>query len=588
MGNTSSSSPGTLSIVLDPPTTRDGAYVAGSPLSGSVYVRSAARVDAVICVDAYLSGEERSRVRYTETRHHTDSQGRRRTRRVAHYRRAERRIVHVPIHLGDVSAGIRAGAAYRFPFQVRLPADLPGSMYVGENGANLGGGHAEIAYRVAAELRGGGWFGRHRTEQPIRVGSAPLPAHPVPHLVAPIPKDVKYCCCFHAGTVTMGARVENTRVGRGERVAVDFACKNQSLRGIDRVEVTVEEQARFSAGGKHNRASRVIATATVRETEHWARISKREMKELKAKSRSHTDSEDSLLGRPRSMLQVIHEALYDSEHRTFVSIDPSSLESFQGLLLQVSHFLTIKVVTSGCCTRNPSIEVPMYLGTLATSSSQSGQQSPTLAEPIVAVPSAPPLQPMPMPVPSAPPAEWASAVATPVKVVGESAAVVGGAAIWESEGDADDSASPDAQHGEDVPVTVAEVVPSLHNLLTEIAYAVSPLSAVEKRLDDDEWRRRVFAPLTPSDYAAVITAAGVEFDHPEMAALVAPSVRSYTHEYVVAALRAVADWLRTPLLSKALPLCSDLRENAAKIRAELTDWELVCTERDFEQATGGR
>ena len=138
----------TLSIVLDPPPTSDGAYVAGLPLSGSVHVRSAAAMaPQALRADACLSGKERSRVRYTEVRHYTDSRGDRRTRRVMRYRRAERRIVHVPIDLGLVSAGVRAGARYRFPFRVKLPADLPGSLRVrGNHGGS--GGHGKIAYTL--------------------------------------------------------------------------------------------------------------------------------------------------------------------------------------------------------------------------------------------------------------------------------------------------------------------------------------------------------------------------------------------------------------------------------------------------------
>jgi hypothetical protein len=77
--------------------------------------------------DACLSGKERSRVRYTEVRHYTDSRGDRRTRRVMRYRRAERRIVHVPIDLGLVSAGR--------------------SLHVRENHGG-GGGHGKIAYTL--------------------------------------------------------------------------------------------------------------------------------------------------------------------------------------------------------------------------------------------------------------------------------------------------------------------------------------------------------------------------------------------------------------------------------------------------------
>ena len=138
----------TLSIVLNLLPISDGAYVAGLPLSGSVYVRSAAAMaPQALLADVCLSVKERRRVRYTKTRNYTDSRGDQRTRRVTRHRRAKQQIVHVTIDLGLVSAGVRAGAQYLFPFWVQLPADLPGSLRVRENhGGN--GGHRKIAYTL--------------------------------------------------------------------------------------------------------------------------------------------------------------------------------------------------------------------------------------------------------------------------------------------------------------------------------------------------------------------------------------------------------------------------------------------------------
>ena len=45
----------------------------------------------------------------------------------------------------------------------------------------------------------------------------------------------------------------------------------------------------------------------------------------------------------------------------------------------------------------------------------------------------------------------------------------------------------------------------------------------------------MFRVLTPTGYAAVITAVAIEFDYPKVAALVAPEVGEYTHECVVCA-----------------------------------------------------
>jgi hypothetical protein len=149
---------------------------------------------------------------------------------------------------------------------------------------------------------------------------------------------------------------------------------------------------------------------------------------------------------------------------------------------------------------------------------------------------------------------------TATPVVGSlSAAVVGGNSLWEAEGDGD----------EDVVMAVAEFMPSLPNLLKEIEYSVSPLTTVQRRLDEDEWRVNVFGLLNPAGYASVIKAVQIEFDQPEMGALVAPAVTNFTHDYILASLRVVSDWIRTPLLTKLLPLCRDMNENGSKIKAAL-------------------
>ena len=86
-----------------------------------------------LCADTCVSGKERNRVRHTKAWHYTDSGGNQRTCRVTQYRRVEQRIVHVPINLGLMSAGVWVGAWYRFPFRVQLPVELPESLHVQEN-----------------------------------------------------------------------------------------------------------------------------------------------------------------------------------------------------------------------------------------------------------------------------------------------------------------------------------------------------------------------------------------------------------------------------------------------------------------------
>ena len=571
MGNTSSSN-GRLSIVLDSPPT--GTFVAGGTLSGSVYAAATTNLNAVR-VDAYITGKERTRVEYQETSTYTDSNGNTHTRYHTRYRHAERSICRVTVNLGTVDSA-QAGAQFRFPFQIELPPDLPSSMYIMRNG-----GYCKIDYKFKAHVGG-----RHKVEQLFNVMSAPLSMQPVPNLVPPIVKDVQSCCCISMGQITMGARIANTRIGRGETAVIDFACKNQSRQRIASVTVEIKQEARWSAGYHNEYSTNVLATRLFNRTERWGEMSK---EEVKAKAQSRKNNTDSYRDRNQQALQIIHKAIFDGENRVLLNVPASALQTYHGALVQVNHRMKIKIKFDGMCIDHPTINVPIYLG---TPTSYGGQiaSSPQPSIPVataIATPSAPPMDVKPsappapeaeinLAAPSAPPAEWAAAVTSAPVVVGQADVVIGGKAEDFEEGGAANASAF---------VPVAEVVPSLANLINEIKFAVSPSDTVRKRLNDKKWSP-VFNAMTPIDYSSVIKAVAIEFDQPDIAALIAVSVRggSFTHEYVIAAIRTVSDWLRTPTIQKILPFCKDLHANVGKIKAELTDWEKVCTERDFEQA----
>ncbi|KAL7531119.1 hypothetical protein ACHAXR_007290 [Thalassiosira sp. AJA248-18] len=426
MGNSIAKSQGTLSIVLDAPPS--GNYIAGQKVTGSVYAQSK-RATSNVHIDAYISGKERSRVRYTES--HSNGNGG--TTTSTKYKYSTRQIVRMTVNLGNMS-NVQAGTKHRFPFQIELPSDLPSSFFCAESYTNSQSrGYCKIDYKIKAELTGGGsgTFGNHKVEQIINVMAAPLPIQPVPNLVPPISKRIFFCCCS-VGTVTMGARVANTRVGVGETAIVDFACKNQSLRAIQKVEVDVKERVHWTGGSRSNSAQRTIASQRFQPTARWQQISKDEHKSLKVKSKSPTDT---YRDQQRRLLQMIYDAIHDGENRALLNISRAGIPSYQGSLITASHRLKIKIYTSGECTENPTIKIPIYLGTPSSFLPPQPVNEAEIAVPTVtavAVPSAPPPA-TPSPLPSAPPAEWDDALtATPV-TVGQSVAVVGGDAIWEEE-----------------------------------------------------------------------------------------------------------------------------------------------------------
>jgi len=574
MGNSPSSSNGTLTIVLDSPQTPNSNFIAGRTLTGSVYAQATNNINQVR-VEAYITGKERTRVRYTETTHYTDSNGNRRTRHHTRYRNAERSIYRVNVNLGQVE-NVQAGSQFRFPFQIELPHDLPSSMYIARNG-----GYSLINYKFKAHVGG-----HHKVEQLFNVMSAPLSMQPVSNLVPPIVRDIQ-SCCFNMGSITMAARIANTRIGRGETAIIDFACKNRSRQRITSVTVDIKQEVRWTAGYHSEYAKDALARRLFNRTERWGEMSK---EEVKAEQQSRQKNTDSHRDRKQQTLQTIHKAVFDGENRVLLNVPASALQTYSGALVQVSHRMKIKITFDGTCIDHPTITVPIYLGTPTSYGAQIASPQPSIpvataiatptpsAPPMGVKPSAPPSEAeIDLAAPSAPPAEWAAAVTSAPVVVGHAAAVVGGNANdFDGEGGA-------AQASVFLPV--AEVVPSHGNLINEIKVAVSPSDTVKKRLNDKKWAQ-VFNAMTPMEYSSVIKAVAIEFDQPDIAALIAPSVRggTFTHEYVISAIRVVSDWLRTPTITKILPFCKDLHANAGKIKAELTDWEKVCTERDFEQA----
>ena len=477
-----------------------------------------------------------------------------------------RQLLHVNLNL-DARESAEAGK-YRFPFEVTLPSDIPSSFQCNGEGAS----YCKVEYKLSVQLKISGINRIFGKELPFGVLAAPLSAEPAPFLAKPISTRINSFCCFDAGLVIVGARVANTRLGVGETGVIDFACKNQSTRGITCAEITVQEYVEWRAGHRRNETKHGVASVAIRPTARWKELEKSDFKVQQSREKKSTDT---FRNEQNALYAEIHKAIHDGDNRAMIKIKPFARQSFDGELMNVSHLLKIKVYTAGHCTENPTIKVLMQLGTpsslAAQTASASGEAEISVAAATGAEPSAPPL-------PSAQPsAEWASAVVAQPVVVPQSAVVTGGGLTWQGEGEIDFGSAP---------LAVAEVEPTLTNLLGEVKTSVGALGTVRKRLDDDKWRSAVFDAMTPTQFAQVVKAVQIEFDQAAMAELLAPAMNggNFTHEYIIAALRVVSDWIRTQLLSKLLPLCTDIKKNVNVIGMELTEWEMVCAQRDFDLA----
>ena len=527
MGNNASSSQsqGKLTIAIDPPTSATStgnAYFPGETISGSVYAQSKSNVHpSQINLSAYISGKERTSVHDTphamNTKYFVSTNSMKYT---------DRQVLRMTVTFGDVTTGVDAGSSYHFPFRIQLPAGLPSSMHVSGQGLS----YCEINYKIKAELKGTGVFGNHKVEQKFNVLSTPLPPVPLPNLIQPNYQTIHYAGCIPAGTIAMGARVENTRVGTGEAIVVNFACKNESPRGINRAEVTIVEEVIWEEGthAYYDVVKNIMVARTFQPNQQWNKMKKGELEKLKTS------------GNSQMMLQDVYNAMFDGENSVVLNMPPSSHQSYNGILITVRHRLKIKVYTDGRFTDNPRFKVPICIGT------PSGLLGSHTITPVNAAP-------------SDPPAEWTSVVTASIVDASSSIAVVGGG--------------------------IKFIKPSFSNLITEIKLSMGPLAVIKTLLNQDEWKRAVFNSMTPPAYEFIIKTVNIEFKA-ETAALIAPAIRSgkFTHEYVVAALHVVAAWLRIPLIERLVPLCVDLEENASIILSKLSDWERVCTQQYFQDS----
>lgn len=125
--------------------------------------------------------------------------------------------------------------------------------------------------------------------------------------------------------------------------------------------------------------------------------------------------------------------------------------------------------------------------------------------------------------------------------------------------------------------------PSLSRLLEDMVSSVNDYSLISERLTQSEWKV-VFKNLQPADYGSIVAHVNNDVDQPRVAALLAECIARFTCSHCIQALCNTADWNRTTVVIKLIPLCVDLQSQKDTILAELSPWEMTVTAEDFERA----
>lgn len=552
MGNTSTKN---ISLSIDQ---AGQALVAGSTVTGMVRVHvptdDRSRGTIMQKTNLLFIGKEDVCVRYTVTTGSGDNQ-----RTETRYSYSQRDIVRMAIPL-EYPSDMSNGGNFEFPFQFQLPDQLPSSF---EHAS--GGSWCKIRYKVKLDIK-------HAKDKEIlvRVIAQPPSSQPVPNLVEPVSTNITLCCCIPKGEIIVAANVDDTRVGQGEEMKVDLGVKNNSTAALEFVSATIKQNISWTSSG-HREASKthLVRSQFNLNQDNMRARSKNEMQEMKNAATMAGNADRSRgIDLSDDTFREILAAVKDGSNKVVLQIPYSAFNTYHGSLITVQHHLNIKAKTPFGST-NPTIRVPLQIV------SPESVASPAHSHP---EPTAPDF----LPTPSAPPMNPEGWNAENVTSVAPSAPSLHSSISYG--GNVVDSEQEIAFEGFDLP-PIGGGSPSYDypSLLKEIQSSLSIRTKLQDLLKNDEWKA-VIVELMPNQFTEILDKVTLEFDKADVIEVLAGVVKNFNCAYAAFVLRKVPDWLRIQTVQKMIPFCIDLKTNKSVLVNELSDWERISTERDFENA----
>ena len=298
-----------------------GIASAGQTLRGNAYLRwnpeVAAQTDKEFRLTATLFGQERTSIKY---RHHVGDTS------VILYMRSENIFMQDSLVLAELNQSNKKDVRdAKFPFEFQLPPRLPPSMKEERRRRKFAyrGSHAEVVYGVTIEVQelgnyGGGrsWlsiFGRGRNIHllPFRL------INPTPDLsrnytinIPPTQEVVTRYCCFDRigrGFMTLSANIPAGMQAAGSEMKMEFCIDNQSRTKIKSIIMEVKEQVTWNAQFMSKTRKRVLA---------------------------------------KTQIPYDGKTMQNSMQTISLLVPPESMETYQGSLITVSHYVKLKVDTS--------------------------------------------------------------------------------------------------------------------------------------------------------------------------------------------------------------------------------------------------
>ena len=557
-----------IDIVLQPQ--GNGYHVqAGSWMKGYILLnieRGSVRANGL---DLSFQGHEQSEIVYDETEDiHIDNNndGRRNATRTES---SSRVLINVKLPVGvgphnkesynngtttttfiDNAGNINPGQ-YQIPFEVEVPSYLPGSMQYQHSDKS----RCSIHYELKAILSGSGFFWNYHKELPIQILAKPMdPLPPSPHMASPVNEPVTHCCCCNKGSISLGGKVEETRLAPESQCTVSLSCRNHSTVQPQNVRARIRQEVKWQCSGHSKTVSKYLVTV-----EFPSILNNLTVTQPHHHHQHHHGGRLADILLQDDMADMFRE-INDDIHQGTLIIPPNILDTYSGHLITVKHRLELEVKT-GCCISDPSIYIPIWIGQAAPSTTSNHQTTnvntevnhPPMADGIIQAPA--------------------------VIVSGEDIILpvihVPSSSVYPIP-----SAPMEAEVSIPQPDTSA---PSFDLLIREMKGTVSHLDLIERKIKDPNWNG-IWQQMTSMQFGRIVGCVQMGFDQPRVAEAIAKELPVMSCEYIVAAVRWSMDYQRTAVVEKLVPLCQDLVDNKILIEKELTDWEKLVTEHAITQA----
>ena len=512
-------------------------------------------------------------------------------------------------HLREAGTNKIKRGTYSLPFEFDVSSSSPASMQYPDGKRNF---DCRIQYSLLAKM------GTLELSRIVDIASAPLPNETVPCLVQPTTYQLKSFGVLKKGSITVGASVADSHIGRGQTLKISIASRNDASVNIERVRVKLMELIDYKA--QEEGVTRKVELKKLKDIDLPCLIKAR-----KSRSERRQNDQGGFEDNIEATYQAIYEDLVSRQNQVDLQIPHSARDTYNGKLMTISHYLKVTFFTTSL-VENPSAKIPIRIG---NPSQRGGSQpsvppAPTATAPIATAvteehiyesrnASDEPEIEVDIPMVNAVLLDQHNNTvpqrASPPRSDDETI-VVGEAAVFleddqndesnsesishdSGESDSDESDYPTRMHTnssdnfENLPSATNEMqttTPSLIMLVQEMRDTTNSHDVVCAKMRSPEWLD-FFARLTSDEFGIIISK--IKMDHQiRVATLLAKRVPTdrFTCAHCVTAIRHTSEYFRSNMVEALLRYCCDLESEHSLIQDCLSEWEQVITARAFEDA----